>query len=35
MSVCSQGTLSRDVYFLVIVTRDNLSLVISFCALEQ
>lgn len=35
MSVCGQGGLSWDVYFLVIVTRANLSLVISFCALEQ
>lgn len=35
MCVCGQGGLSWDVYFLVIVTRANLSLVISFCALEQ
>lgn len=35
MCVCGQGGLSWDVYFLVIVTRANLSLVISFCAWEQ
>lgn len=35
MCVCGQGGLSWDVYFLVIVTKANLSLVISFCALEQ